>query len=204
MKITKTTVLSAIIGVLFLIVLLQRCDNKPDGDSGTSDTVVMIVHDTVHDTVQGKPIYIGGETDTLWQIDPTWVPASKYEDLLKQYMALGERFFRRNDYKTIFEIQYGKITVFDTLKQNELVGTNLISDIIVPEKIITITKDSPPRRQIYVGGGIIGDPKDLINGAFVGGLYKDRKDRIFGANAIYDDGLKYSLSSYWKINLKKK
>ncbi len=202
MKITKNVILSAIIGALFLIVILQRCD-KPDGNGGTSDTTILIKYDTIHDTVKGEPIYIGGEIDTLWQIDPTWVPASKYEDLLKQYMALGERFFRSNDYKTIFDIQYGKITVFDTLKQNELVGTNLISDIIVPEKIITITKSAPPSRQIYVGGGIVGDPKDLINGAFVGGLYKDRKDRIFGANVIYDDGLKYSLSSYWKIKFKK-
>lgn len=202
MKLTKTALLSIIIGVLFLIVILQRCE-KPDGTTPVNDTIILTVYDTIHDTVQGKPIYIGGETDTIWQTDPTWVPASKYEDLLKQYIALGERYFKRNDYKTIFEIQYGKITVFDTLKQNELVGTNLISDIIVPEKIITITKTSPPSRQIYVGGGIIGNPDDLVNGGFVGGLYKDRKDRVFGANVIYDDGIKYSVSSYWKIKFKK-
>lgn len=186
------------IALLILILIIQKCD----GDSYTIpapkvDTVVKYIQ--VHDTVKGKIKYIKGDIDTSWMTVIKYVPDTNCSKLLEQYKALGSLHFTKNTYKTKFPITYGAATVTDTVFGNKLISSNIELDVIIPEKIITITKQVPAKRQLYLGVGAYGNNKSLINGVHIGALYKDRKDRMFGANVIYNNDLQIGLSSYWKI-----
>ena len=191
-----------VIGVLLLIILLlQRCggDKPADTPAPKIDTVIKYI--TVHDTVKGKIKYIKGETDTSWMTHIEYVPDTNYSLLLKQYKALGDRHFKTNIYKTKFPIKYGSAQVTDSIFGNELVDSKLELDVVFPEKTITITKQAPPVRQLYVGTFLTGDKKDFINSINVGLLYKDKKDKIFGLSLGYNNvgTIQYGASSYWKI-----
>lgn len=190
-----------VIGVLILIVLLQRCGgNTPETPPAPKiDTVIKYI--TVHDTVKGKTKYIKGETDTSWITVIDYVPDSNYPLLLKQYKALGDRHFKTNVYRTKFPIKYGSANVTDSIFGNELISSSLELDVIFPEKTITIVKPLPPVRQLYVGTFITGDKQSFINSVNVGLLYKDRKDKIFGLSVGYNNvgTIQYGASSYWKI-----
>jgi hypothetical protein len=191
-----------VIIILGAIVFLQRC-----GSGGVEvpkpkiDTVIKYVY--VHDTVPGKPKFIKGKTDTLWMDSLVYVPSSNYDSLLQQYKDLGNKLFATNSYETEFKLgTYGEAKVFDTLKGNQLIGSQLTYNLKIPEKEITIIKPAKPVRQIYVGTMLTGTQLAPIGGLYLGGLYKDRKDRIFGAHIGWNREVQYSLSSYWKINLK--
>lgn len=190
-----------VIGVLLVIVLLQRCEgNTPETPPGPKiDTVIKYI--TVHDTVKGKIKYIKGETDTSWITLIEYVPDSNYPRLLQQYKALGGRHFKTNIYKTRFPIKYGSAQVTDSIFGNELVNSSLELDVVFPEKTITIVKPAPPVRQLYVGTFLTGDKKDFINSINVGLLYKDKKDKVFGVSLGYNNvgTIQYGASSYWKI-----
>lgn len=195
----NTLIPSVLIIVLFLIIILQRC-NRTDVPiiAPKIDTITKII--TIHDTVIGKPKYIKTKPDTIWQTMPEYVPDTNYPGLLKQYTDIGNKLFAQNIYKTKFPIDtFGFVTVFDTVQKNTLIGSKLISDLKIPEKIITITEQAPPKRQVYVGMALIGNPTDLLNGMQIGALYKDKKDRIFGVHVGYNGEIQYSLSSYWKL-----
>lgn len=186
---------------MVLILMLQRCDEKPVAPVIIRDTT----YKEVHDTTPGEIVYVGGEIDTLWFTKPEYKPDTNYTKLLQQYLALGKLFFKTNAFENTYKIEYGTITVYDTTKENMLAGTRLTSDLKIPEIVNTI--EAPPRRQFYIGGALQGNTKDLINGAQIGGLYKDKKDRIYGIHAGYDlkaQQINYSMSRYWKINLRRK
>lgn len=190
-----------VIGVLILIVLLQRCGGgEPQvAPAPKIDTVIKYIK--IHDTIKGKPKYIKGETDTSWITLIQYVPDTNYPKLLQQYKALGGYHFTRNTYKTKFPIKYGVATVTDTVFGNELISSNLELDVVFPEKTVTITKQAPPVKQLYIGTFLTGDKKDFINSINVGLLYKDRKDKIFGLSLGYNNvgTIQYGASSYWKI-----
>lgn len=186
------------IALLILVLFIQKCG----GDSYTPpapkvDTVVKYVQ--VHDTVKGKTKYIKGDVDTSWITLIEYVPDTNYPRLLEQYKALGGYHFTNKIYKTRFPIKYGVATVTDTIFGNELISSNLELDVMFPEKTVTITKQAPAKRQLYLGLGAYGNKRTLIDGVYIGALYKDRKDRVFGASVGYDNDLQIGLSSYWKI-----
>lgn len=186
------------ITLLILVLLIQKCG----GDSYVPpapkiDTVVKYVQ--VHDTVKGKTKYIKGDVDTSWITLIEYVPDTNYPILLRQYKALGDRHFKTNVYKTRFPIKYGSAQVTDSIFGNELVSSHIELDVVFPEKTVTVTKYTPAKRQLYLGLGAYGNARTVIDGVYVGALYKDRKDRVFGANIGYNNGLQVGVSSYWKI-----
>jgi len=65
----------------------------------------------------------------------------------------------------------------------------------------------PPKRQLYVGGGLDGtyiNKTPNINVAKAGLLFKTKKDQIYGVTVgVSINGyLVYGIQSYWKIKLK--
>lgn len=193
------TALNIIIGVLVLILLFKSNDDKTQAPIIIRDTTY--IH--VRDTVKGDVVYVGGKVDTLWNHRIEYKPDTNYNNLLEQYMRLGDALFAQNVFKSNYQIEYGSITTIDTIKENRLIGSSLFSDITVP----VITQEATSRTQLYIGGGLQGDPSTLINGVSVGLLYKNRKDRIYGANVEYNflqQSPVYEVTSYWKINLRKK
>jgi len=201
MKITNILLL-AIVALLVVTFFQYRKIKEIEVVPSKVDTVVEIVE--IHDTVKtpGKIKFIKGETDTLWLTEIEYVPDPEHEKLLRQYMALGNKHFAKNSFETKFPVgEYGVAIVRDTVLENKLVASGLELDIIVPTKTITITKPAPPVKQFYIGTSITGNKEQFVNSVNIGALYKDKKDKIFGASIGFNDAgrIQYGISSYIKI-----
>jgi hypothetical protein len=207
MKLKRKSIINAndvgyllVILILSSIVFLQKCDNGSQvAPAPKVDTVVKYVE--IHDTVPGKPRHIKGKRDTIWLDSLIYTPDTSYPKLLEQYKSLGNKHFAINIYKSEFKIgSYGKAVVTDTVRANHLMSSGLVYDIKIPEKTITIVKPEDPKRQVFLGFGAFGNKRSPIDGVFVGGVYKDRQDRLSGASIGYNNGqLNFGLSSFWKI-----
>jgi len=131
--------------------------------------------------VVGEPQWVYHQYDTtIWVMEPEHVPASTYDSLLAQYIALGNELYSTNGYLTKFPIDsFGYVTVFDTIFSNQLISSVLVSDLKIPEKTIVIEKLRPATRQLYWGIGGLSNGSQVVNGFRAGLMYRDRKDRMF-------------------------
>jgi hypothetical protein len=195
-----------VIGVLVIIILLQRgCSGKTISEPTVItkyDTIWKKTHDTITKEVEVVKIeYVkpdGPEYTSGEHIDTC---RARFSYLLKQHIA------RRTYTDTIKLDSLGTITVIDTVWLNKLGKRTYIKDYKIPlvTKTITIIKQPDPKRQLYIGGNLFGDRRTLQS--FTPGvLYKDRKDRVYQANVgvNFDGTLIFGLGTYWKINLNKK
>lgn len=197
---TNKKLLYIVIGILFLIILLQRCEHKPvEVTKVKIDTVIQTI--TIHDTVEGKPVLVKSKPSVKWRDSLIYRTDSNYEKLLAMYQELGDKYYSENIYKTKFNLgKYGYATVTDTLRSNTVYANSIDYKLDIPEKTITVIKPADPKRQVYVGVGLVGNQEKPIAGAYLGSLYKNRKDQIFGVSAgVYNTKLYYGVSSYWKI-----
>jgi hypothetical protein len=194
----KNNILYIIIATLIVIMFLQRCGGGNASIPPKVDTIIDYIE--VHDTVKIEPKFIKSDVDTLWMDSLIYIPDTSYEHLLEQYKKLGDKHFSTNIFKSEFELgQYGKATITDSIKANQLISSSISYNLSIPEKTITIEKQSPPKRQVYLGLGGYGNKKVPINGVYVGALYKDRKDRIFGYSIGYNNSIQIGISSYWLL-----
>jgi len=193
-----------VIIALVAVVLFQRtgCTYIPaEASKPIIDTFINIVE--VHDTIKGKPVFIKAKRDTLWRDSLIFQPDTNYANLLKQYIALGDSHFAKNIYKTSYELDsFGTASVVDTVSANKLTGRLISYNLNIPTKTITVTKTAPPVKQLYIGGGLYGNPLTVIKSVNLGVLYKDKQDRIFVASVGFDGQPIYGFQSYWKVKLK--
>jgi hypothetical protein len=200
----KSTNLYILILGLVIVILLQRtgCTYLPK-HSPLPKTDTVIEYLEVHDTIPGKPILLKAKKDTIWRDSIQYKPDTSYAGLLKQYNSLDDKYFTEHIFKTDYKLgTYGTASVYDTIVANMIIGNSIAYNVTIPEKIVTITKTLPAVRQFYIGGGLVGNQLNPINSAHVGLLYKDRKDRIFGASVGYNGQIIYEFSTYWKIKLR--
>lgn len=199
MKLTQFLALSIVI--LLGVVLFQHKKIKNfQPPAPRIDTVTNYVE--IHHSVPGKPRLIKViEKDTVFYPKIEYLPHPDYDILLTQYENLIVKHFSKNVFQTTIPIKYGVATILDTITENKSIGNQLILDVMFPEKIITITKPAPPTRQYYLGTIGTLTSQDFLNSVSIGGLYKDKKDRIFGASiGINQSGnVQYGVSSYIKI-----
>ena len=176
-----------VIGVLLTIMFFQWKSGckKPSPLPPLEVVKVDTLYDTlyIHDTVPGEPEWVYHHYDTtIWVMEPENVPASTYDSLLVQYIALGNQLYSTNGYSTRFPIDtFGYVTVFDTIWSNTLVSSSLVSDLKIPEKTIIVEKLRPEEQKIYLGFGLLSNGVQVVSGANVGMFYKDRRDRMLGA-----------------------
>jgi len=174
-----------IIGVLLAVIFLlwKNGCNKPPREIPIEMVRVDTLYDTtyVYDTVVGEPQWVYHQYDTtIWVMEPEHVPASTYDSLLAQYIALGNELYSTNGYLTKFPIDtFGFVTVFDTIEANRLISSVLLSDLRIPEKTIIVEKLRPATRQLYWGIGGLSNGSQVVNGFRAGLMYRDRKDRMF-------------------------
>jgi hypothetical protein len=199
MKLTQILALSILI--LLGVVFFQHNKIKNfQPEPPKIDTVINYVE--VHDTVAGKPKLVKViDTDTVFYPKIEYLPHPDYDVLLGQYENLIVKHFSKNVFETKIPIKYGVATILDTVTENKSIGNQLILDVIFPEKTITITKPAPPVKQFFIGTSITGGGQQFVNSVNVGGLYKDKKDRIFGGSIGFNDAgrLQYGISSHIKI-----
>lgn len=199
MKLTQLLALSIVI--LLGVVFYQHNKIKNfQPPAPKVDTVINYVE--VHDTVPGKPRLIKViDKDTIFYPKIEYLPHPDYDILVDQYERLAAKHFVTKVFETKFPIKYGFARVIDTVAENKVVGNDLILDIEVPERIIKVTQPAPPTRQYFLGTVGTLTQQDFLNSISIGGLYKDKKDRIFGASiGINESGkIQYGVSSYIKI-----
>jgi len=202
----KTNILYVIMAILVFVIFLQRCGGGPKyiKDKLIIDTVITYDTIRIHDTIISKPKLIYQKKDTAWLHDTLYAPSGDYNTLLSQYNVLGNKFFSKNIYSTPLSLgKYGNATIVDTVTSNQLIGSSFTYNLNIPKEQIVIHEPIPLNRQVYVGGGLFGSKESGVTGGFVSGLYKDRRDRIFGVNIGYNPkGFTYGFSSYWKIKLR--
>lgn len=196
-----------IIIVLVIIFLLQRSCN---GKYVSKDPVVITKTDTIwketHDTIIKE--VEGIKTEDIKPEGPEYTPGENIDTCRARFNYLLKQHIVRTTYKdTIMLDSLGTITVIDTVWLNKLSKRTYVKDYKIPlvTKTTTIIKQPDPKRQLYIGGNLFGDKTQLQ--LFTPGLlYKDRKDRIFQANAgfNFNGTITVGLGAYWKIDLNKK
>jgi hypothetical protein len=200
-----------VIVVLLVIIFLQRLDGggqEVSLNGNKKDTTVLVINHVYKDTTKSKPVFIKGERDTVLESSVYYLPSDNYDSLYVQYTTLKEQFLSKNIYADSVQIDtFGYVKVVDTLQKNQMVGRSFIKDLKIPEKTITITNTiyPEPKRQLYIGGGVLGNTDNIVGQIQAGLLLKNKKDQIFGlSTGINANGsVQYGVSSYWKIKLKK-
>jgi len=203
MNFIKKNYLYLIIGVLLLVIFLQRCEPgepiTPVPPTTKIDTV-WVKHDSV---IYSKPKVI---TIIKGVPEIQYVPDTSYSKLVIQYKSLVDLCTAKNVYSDTLKIDsIGYVNVLDTISKNRIQGRRFKYDLKYPVVTKTITLHAPPKTQVYIGGGLQGNQYTLINQFSAGLLLKTKKDKIYGVSAgINTDGsIQYGLQSYWKIKFNK-
>lgn len=205
-----TKFLTGIIVVLLGIILLQRVFTPKCADPIAKMIVLkdtVSIHDTsvmyrkvrlaIHDTTY-KP------TDTIYKVDTNCeVTKDRFIKLVKSHVAT-------NIYVDTIRVDtIGYVRIYDTIQFNKIKGRGLKYRLVIPNHIEYVKVPAEPKRQLYVGGGLLADgtaiKKGLVlNAAEVGLLYKNKKDQMYGAKAQVDfkGNVSYGLQTYWKLHLK--
>jgi len=203
MMFIKKNYLYLIIGVLLLVILLQRCTSgepiKPVPPTVKIDTV-WVKHDSL---IYSKPKIV-----TVIKGVPQiqYVPDTSYAKLVVQYKDLVDLYTAQNIFSDTLKIDsIGYVNVKDTITENIIKGRSYNYKLKYPVVTKTITLQVPPKTQVYIGGGLQGNQYNIINQFSAGLLLKTKKDKIYGLSAgISTDGkIQYGLQSYWKIKLGK-
>lgn len=203
---------SLIIVALLVVVYFQRCGggNSPIVPINTHDTTEIVIHHYHDSTIFSKPTIINRIYPTEKDSVPTVPSGASAELITALYDSLARVHYTKNVAKDRLQISsgdtiYATVDVTDTIQRNEIIGRRWDYRLDIPEKITTITHTiySPQKRQLYFGGGILGNQNQFIAGGEIGLFYKDRRDRVFkiGAQKLLNQPTTYGLSSYWKIHL---
>lgn len=190
-----------ILGLIVIIILQRSCVPKGIVVETKVDTVT--VYDTIKEVIPGKPGKTITIKDTVWMHDPNYIPKSDYDGLLKQYNELAKLYFTTNITNTTFKVKdYGSVTVTDSIKQNQLLGSSLLTDLVIPTTIITKEIPQKPTNQLYLGPEITGNPSSPISGISGRAILKTKKDQMYSVSLGYNGQTQYGFGTYWKLKIR--
>ncbi len=207
MQKVKPYITAILIGILILIILLQRScggttivDNKPTVTVKT-DTIWKTKHDTVTNTVKEIKIIHG-----TVPADPQFHSSNDIDTCKARFNNLLTEYLTTRVYADTLKLDsLGTIIINDTVFMNKLGKRTKIYDYKIPlvTKTVTITKQADPKRQLYIGGNLFGD-KTKLQLLTPGILYKTKKDHIYQINVgiNFDGTITYGAGIYYKIKLK--
>jgi len=199
MKFVKDNFLSLII--LFLVFILFFSKGKETTAPKVIKDTVWVYKDSI---IYSKPQVIKTISILYKDRPKEYLPDTNYASLVLQYNKLVDKFLDSNIYQDSIKIDsIGHVYVKDTVSNNLLKGRSYSYSLKYP--IINTYTTIPPKNQLYYGGGVNGNPLEIINSVHLGVILKTKKDRIVGINAgLNSQGtITYGVSSYWKIKLKK-
>lgn len=195
-----------VIAVLVIIILLQRgC--TPKYGPGLATNTKEIVYDTIWKDVvktEYKKLKVFSRDTAYLPGDTIFTADSNYDNLKLQYQLLAKNYASRNIYRDSLQLDsLGFIVLTDTLQYNKVLSRSYDYNYKLPTVVGYV--QTPPRRQLYIGGGISIDKSLELSNLQAGLLYKNRKDQIFGLHTGVSQNLQPYLggSMYWKIQLKK-
>lgn len=200
----KVKLSEAVIVILLIIILLQRCGRNPENPTApqiTRDTVWVHKDSTIiskPQIVKTIPVNIYHDT-TLRE----YLPDTNYAKLVKQYTELAEKFLAMNIQADSFKVDsIGHVYITDTVSHNLVKSRSFTYNLKYP--IVTVTVPQPKRTQWYIGGFLQGEEGRLLNQISTGLLIKNKKDQLFGGHVGLNTSgkLQVGLASYWKIKIK--
>lgn len=189
--------------IALLIVLIFRSGCSP---VNPGKPTVTITHDTVwihHDsTVYSHPEIVKTIAFPVKELTKEYIPDTNYSALKRQYESLRDAYLAKNIQQDSLRIDsLGSVRVTDTVQKNEILARKW--DYNLKERVITntvtITQPYKPRRQIALGGGIGITQLGSVDQVNIGGLYRDRHERMAGISVGYNFPLKsmqYNLNFY--------
>ena len=179
-----------IVALVIVIILMRSCNDVTDTQTvyTKTDTVYKETRDTITRRVRSTSVrYI---KDTVFSSLDT----------------CNSEYNRMTTYRDTIGIDsIGTVTIVDTVFRNSLKNRTIFKNYKIPlvTKTVTITKEQQPKRQLYVGGNLFGDERNLQM-ITPGLLYKDKRDRIYTANVgvNFDGSMTYGIGAYFKIKIK--
>jgi hypothetical protein len=217
MNFIRTNWLGLIVIFLFVWLMFKPsgCGPKAPWERNGNDT---IRSETRVEYIPQPPVYIPQyipvETSTSY---PVVIPADRQAStdlaaLTKQYNALLKDHLAVRNYKDSIQLKdssgnrVGIVNLNDNVFENRLGPRNVDYTLNLPHTTTTITLREPPSRQMFIGGGLTGNTKAPVNGVNLGLMYKNKKDRLFGASAGFQEYNgqfvpQFQISTYWKIKL---
>lgn len=196
--------------VLIAVVVIQRSCKSPDNIDIPNDNIVTLSK-TEYELLLHK-------SDTIWKTEIIYkkgkpVPGKNIIVEIPQNIDTAQilkDYYLKRSYKTSVRIandsvDYGMVDIYDTIHQNKIYSSDYIFHLKLPEVHETIIVKELPVRQIYLGGGMSFDKISLINSIYVGGLYKSKKEHIYGINiglavkSSNQSSVFIGGSMYWKI-----
>jgi hypothetical protein len=201
MEFIKNNFLSVIILGLVLILFFNKGKEVSKKD-------IEIIRDTtwIHkdSTIYSKSTVVKTVSVPYEKRIIEYIPDTNYNKLVRQYNTLVDKYLIVKMYKDSIKIDsIGYVHINDTISSNTLQGRSYTYNIKHP--IINNYIPLKTKNQLYYGGGVGGNPIEIVNNIYAGVLLKTKRDRIVGINiGLNSKGLvNYGLSSYWKISLKK-
>lgn len=195
-----------VIVVLLFLLFLGRCNEPvPEQESRTTIITRWIPRPTETIDLPQEPDLVHEEKKS---VPPVHIPSANCDSLKGQYNYLAQNYFASRVFHRTLKKDSIQLQLWDTVSNNRLIGSKAVWDVWYPVNIITTeTKTTlPPRRQLYIGGGAGTDLQFDNLYLKAGLLYKNRKDNMFGFEAMTSNkgGVIISGQSYFKIDLRRK
>ena len=191
-----------VLAIIVIIAMIKGCnyyeDLKRRGGHTTiikTDTVFTVKDKVVKDTfrvVMPNPqvILIDTTSDKYLSEQYIFLRDSIETDISRKneikFNDMKNKFLAEKHYDNTFELKdnLGKIRLEQTIQENEIKKIQIYPEITQREitKTITITQIEiqKPRRKVYVGGEVATSIPNLsVQAIDIGGLYKDKTEKIF-------------------------
>jgi len=179
-----------IVALVIVIILMRSCGDVTDTQTvyTKTDTIYKETRDTL--TKKVNVVSVRYIKDTVF---------SSLDTCNREYN-------RMTTYRDTISIDsIGTVTIVDTVFRNSLKNRTIFKSYRIPlvTKTTTIIKAQQQKRQLYIGGNLFGDRRNLQT-ITPGLLYKDRKDRVYQANIGigFDGSISYGIGMYYKIKIK--
>jgi hypothetical protein len=200
----KVIVNILIVFSFFFLGLLMRTGCNPNKKQLPQKPDTVKITDTLRvpfDTSFGKKVFIKKTIHDT--IPPQYLADTSYPKLKAQYDTLLKQFFAKNIQEDTLPIgTIGAISIQDTVQYNKIQKRNykVSYEVQTITNTVTITKPAPLTNAFFVGGGIIGNKKELqlLQGGF---LYKTKKDKMLGTILSLNPSgqLSYGVQFYYKL-----
>lgn len=187
MTFLKNNWLAVLAIALFLWLMFKPTGCGPNIGGG-KDTVRVETHtEYVPQPPVQIPVYIPTQSTSQAPIiiPPSYQPSKDYESLVKQYNELANKFLSVNTYKDTITLRdttgasVGVVNLQDVVSENQIKARNPSYQLNFPHTTTTITLKEPPRRQIFLGPSLSIGQSNLLNGADLGLIYKNKKERLY-------------------------
>lgn len=222
---TKYSIVISVVAVILLIVLLlSKCNHsstKPNftnprtvldstnkdekktfasNDSLNKENIALKVKDSIleinYNSVKQSETSLSAALRS--QLQPNKQDVDNYIDTSEKRDSICDNLNINKD--KIIAKKDSIITNWDSLYSHTRASLNFLA--VQSAAQLKYEQTLQPKNQLYIGGGVYGNKLSIIQGIHAGLLFKNKQDRIYKGDVMYDfnTGINYDLSTYFKIH----